>query len=155
MKRLVRICFVGLLLYFFPASVKAQSSAGFTVSATIVNPVGISSASSYAYTDVAAKTTINNKQGSISKYEIAVADFSIDAFAEDVYSITIPGEMALRNKSGSSCITAVVQAGSLVAGQLLPNGQKRFNVNSEMVLNDDHAEGKHSSAPYEVTVNFN
>lgn len=151
---LQKICFVGIMLFLFSATVKAQSSAGFTVSATIVNPVGLRSVSFDDYTKVSAKTG-NKAQPQNSKYEITVTDFSLDAFAEDVYSITMPGEMALRNKTGSSCITAVVNRDTLVAGQLLSNGQKRFNVSSELIFNDDHADGRHSSAPFDVTVNFN
>ena len=155
MKMLPKICSVGIILFLFSANVKAQSSAGFTISATIVNPVGLRSEPFYDYTEVSVKTGTSKVKSMNSKYEVAVANFRIDAFAEDVYSITLPQEMALRNKNGSSCITAVVNPGSLVAGQLLPNGQKRFNVISELILHEGYADGKYNAAPFEVTVNFN
>lgn len=155
MKMLQKICVGAIVLFISSTQIKAQSSAGFTVSATIVNPVGLRSEVADDYTKVSIKTQNNGMQGPNSKYEVSIAALNIDAAAEDVYSITLPGEMALRNKSGNSCITAVVNPGSLVAGQLLPNGQKRFNVNSELILNKGHSGGKHSSAPFEVIVNFN
>ena len=155
MKMLLKMCFVGVMLFLFSATVKAQSSAGFTVSATIVNPVGLRSEASYAYTEVVAKSGTNPLQAYNNKYENTVAEFKLDAAAEDVYSISIPEEMALCKKNGSSCITAVVNPASLVAAQLLPNGQKQFTVDSKIILGNEYVQGKHSSAPFEVTVNFN
>jgi hypothetical protein len=140
------------LLLLSGAALKAQSTATAYVSANITHPVGVSSTSSDGYTDVAVKTR-NNRLKDQSKYEISVADFKLDADAQEVYSITVPGEMALRNKQGSSCITAFVNP--LVAGQILPNGQKQFCVDSEIILEKGHMPGKHSSTPFEVTVNFN
>ena len=150
---LQKICFVGTILFLCAACVKAQSSAGAHVSANITNPVGVSSTSPDGYTDVAVKTGNNPLKNQANKYEITVADFKLDADAEEVYSITVPAEMALRNKQGSSCITAFVNP--LVAGQMLPNGQKQFTVDSEIILEKDQMPGKHSSTPFEVTVNFN
>lgn len=154
MKKEYTLYLFSFILMLFATQVIAQSAVGYA-SATIVNPVGLSSATFNGFTDVAAKLVNTKIKRSKSKYEISVADFSIDAVAEDVYSITVPQEMALRNKNGSSCITAFVDPGSFVSGQLLSNGQKRFNVNSELILNEGHSGGKHSSAPFEVTVNFN
>ena len=155
MKKEYNLCLFSIILMLFGTQVVAQSSAGCYASAAIVSPVGLSSATFNGFTDVTAKLVNTKIERSTGTYEISVADFSIDAVAEDVYSITVPQEMALRNKNGSSCITAFVNSGSLVAGQLLPNGQKRFNLNSELILNDGHSGGKHSSLPFEVTVNFN
>lgn len=153
MKRLGKILLVGTLLLLPGAALKAQSSAGAYVCANIVNPVGVSSTWPDGYTEVTVKTGNNRLKSLGNKYEINVADFKLDADAEEVYSITVPAEMALRNKQGSSCITAIVNP--VVAGQMLPNGQKQFTVDSEIILEKEQVAGKHSSAPFEVTVNFN
>ena len=153
MKRLGKILLMSTWLLFCGAALKAQSIAGAYVSANIINPVGVSSTSPDGYTDVAVKAGNNRVKNQGNKYEITVADFKLDANAEEVYSITVPVEMSLRNKQGSSCITAVVNP--LVEGQMLPNGQKQFMVDSEIILEKDQMPGKHSSTPFEVTVNFN
>ncbi len=152
MKRLGKILLMSTWLLFCGAALKAQSIAGAYVSANITHPVGMISASPDRYIDVVVKAG-NNRVKNQGKYEITVADFKLDAAAEDVYSISIPDEMALRNKNGSSCITAVVNP--LAKGQMLPNGQKQFTVDSEIILEKDQMPGKHSSTPFEVTVNFN
>lgn len=150
MKKFGKIFLAGTILLLSGAALKAQSTAVARVSVNITSPVGVSSTAQDGYTDVAVKTG-NNPLRNKGKYEITVADFKLDADAEEVYSITVPAEMALRNKQGSSCITAFINPH--VNGQILANGQKEFTVNSEIIL--DQEAGKHSSAPFEVTVNFN
>lgn len=152
MKKLGKFLFMSTLLLSSSAALRAQSSADAYVSANITHPVGMISALPDGYIDVVVKAG-NNRLKNQGKYEITVADFKLDAAAEDVYSISMPEEMALRNKNGSSCITAVVNP--LVEWQMLPNGQKQFMVDSEIILEKDQMPGKHSSTPFEVTVNFN
>ena len=144
---------MGTLLLIPGAALKAQSMAAATASANIVNPVGVSATSPDGFTEVTVKTGNTRLKSLGNNYEINVADFKLDADAEEVYSITVPAEMALRNKQGSSCITAIVNP--VVAGQMLPNGQKQFTVDSEIILEKEQVVGIHSSAPFEVTVNFN
>lgn len=152
MKSLGKILLAGILLLVTGVALKAQSMATAGASVNITSPAGVSSTTPGGYTDVAVKKG-NNRLKDQGKYEITVADFKLDADAEEVYSITVPGEMALHNKQRSSCITAFVNP--IMAGQILPNGQKQFKVDSEIILEKNQETGKHSSAPFEVTVNFN
>lgn len=155
MKKEYSIYLLGSILMLLASPVVAQSTAGCYASVVIVNPVGLTSASLYDFTDAPLESGNNKIESSKNKHEIRVADLNIAALAQDVYCITIPQEVALRNKNGSSCITAVITLHTPVTGQLLIDGQQRFNVNSELVFDGNAAKGKFSASPFEVTVNFN
>jgi hypothetical protein len=139
-------------MLFSASVINAQPAAVANASATIVNAVGINPGEQYAYSEISLKDGKAKNQN--SRYGITAADFSIDAAAEDVYSITVPEELALRNCDGGSCIAAIINPDVFGTAQLLPNGQKQFKVNSELILNNKQVMGKHSSTPFEVTVNF-
>ena len=115
----------------------------------------ISSTSSNTYTEVSAKQNTINVKGKNGKYGIIAAEFVLDAASEYLYDITMPEELALRNNNGNSCITAVIDPGYTGEVKLLSNGQKKIRIGSELILDNGLVKGKHSSIPFEITVNLN
>lgn len=146
MKKFANLIITGTLV-LSGAAIKAQSTAIAGVSVHILKPVGISSAAAGAYTDVVLPTA-SNKLKPAGKYEITVADFKLEADTEEMYSVTMPAELALHNQAGASYTTAF-------EGQILPMGQQLFKVGSQIMLENEQPRGKHSAAPFEITVNFN
>lgn len=139
-----------ILLLAISTAGTAQTSSSAYASANIVIPVAMLIETGDGFTDIYSE----NIMGQSGNPRLTIAKIKLDVAANDLFSISIPDELELLNIHSKSTTTAHIVAKEAIATQV-PGGQKMITIDSELALENTNALGKHNTAPYEITINFN
>lgn len=149
------------------SAVKAQATANFTASATIIQPIGITTTSNLNFASLDAKTggaviltpdNIRNSLGGVELDEamgLSAATFEITGEQDFAFSISLPeNDFELTNGSEKMIIKDFTS--SLADNGHLSNGKKILRVGATLNVNPDQAPGNYNSlGDMAVTVNYN
>ncbi len=161
------IFFIISILFAVGGYAQSSASASFTASATIIQPIGITTTSNMNFANLDAKSggavilTPDNTR--LSTGDVALADNSnVSAAAFEVtgeegfaFSISLPeSEYVLTNGTESMIIKDFTS--SLAEGGNLSGGSKTVRVGATLKVNPNQTPGVYNSpAPMNVTVNYN
>lgn len=145
----IKLLSTALLLTICTAGTAQGSSTAFA-SANIVVPVVMQMETGDGFTEVLTENIV----GQSGNPRLTIAKIKLDVGVSDLFSISIPDELELVNVNSKTITTAHIVAKEATP-TTVPTGQKMITIDSELTLEKENVMGKHSSAPYEITVNFN
>lgn len=158
-----------IIVFFFGCSSygQTQASAAFTASATIIEPIGITTKSDMNFASLDAKTggtvilTPDSNRISTGGLELAdganvsAASFQVTGQKGFSFSISLPkGEYALSN--GEESVILKDFTSNLGDSGDLKNGALEIRVGATLVVNSGQKPGEYKTpAPLAVTINYN
>ncbi|UZH56873.1 DUF4402 domain-containing protein [Salinimicrobium tongyeongense] len=159
--------FIVLSLIGASAFAQASATASFTASATIIQPIGITTTSNMNFANVDAGeggevilTPSNTRltTGNVlldSEENVSAAAFEVTGEEGFAFSLSLPeGEYVLANGSESMIIKDFTS--SLAEGETLAGGTKVITVGATLAVNPHQTPGTYNSmTPMNVTVNYN
>ena len=165
MRKEIKLIVVLILLSSATRSM-GQSTAAAIAIATILEPVALSSNQPQGFEKVGSPPVFDVLFGNGNIYlpreareipaynsTIIAADFVINA--SNVYEVTIPKNIFVRNASGTGMMAAEVFPVTVGVDEAVHNGKKHLVINAGLQINNGQAPGRYASEAFDVTVNFN
>ena len=167
MKGLAQILSLFILTIAGESFAQTSATATFTASATIIQPIGITTTSNMNFAGIDAKSggtviltpeSTRSASGEVALAEasnVSAAAFEVTGEAGFAFSITLPeNEYVLTNGSESMIIKDFTS--SLAEGGTLVDGSKMVSVGATLDVHANQRPGVYDSpAPMNVTVNYN
>ena len=160
----IGICLTG---FFQNSLAQTSATASFTASATIIQPIGITTTTQMNFANIDAQhggsviLTPQNTRSTTGDVKIAAGDGSSAATFEVTgqpglaYSINVPTQSYTLSNGIEEMILENFTS-SLVDGGLLAEGKQSFNLGATLNINAGQKPGYYTSpAPMDVTVNYN
>lgn len=155
------------LLSFCPNGINAQSTANFTASVTIVEPIGITTVSNMNFANIDAQgggTVIispeNTREatGTVrlqNEEKLSAATFIVTGEQDSTFSIHLPATDYILSSGGEKMVINEFTS-SLTTNNSLDKGSKTFKVGATLVVNAHQKPGTYTSLePLKVSVNYN
>ena len=151
----------------FTNGIFAQATASFNASATIIQPIGITTVSDLNFANIDAKNggavTLSPENSRTSNGDVALAEggnvsaasFEISGQSGLTYAISIPSvDYVLSNGSESMVINNFTT--DATSDKALAGGTQTIHVGATLNVNPNQTPGNYiSPSPFNVTVNYN
>ncbi len=159
------IALLMILSVFLP--VQAASATKATISANIINPIGITTQKSLKIAEVASRNLLGtitlkprNIRTATSGFEInsastsSAAEFTIEGGPNVIYNISLPDSVLLRDAQGNTLMVNRFTSLPKVSGLLEDSGQQQLSVDATLNVEESQSDGAYLGTML-ITIQYN